>query len=382
MSRELKREQEQRLRLALDVAALGFYERDLVTDIVTVDQNWREIMGLPEGQPSADFAPRSLVPEDRERVLSLISRAFDPNLQEVVGADFRIIRPNGQIRWVAGRGRVIFDNSCDPPKALKFMGVLQDITWRKENEEVLVRARNELEQKVAERTASLRKANAEMEAFCYSLSHDMRSPLRTVSSFTELVLEDPQSRLAPESRNCLQQVTAAARRLDRLIQDVLAFSRISNMRIQIRRVDLEKLLREIISDSPQLQSPAADILIEAPLHPVLGDEASLTQCFSNLLNNAVKFVADGVKPRIRLFSTLVADKVRIWVADNGIGIASNAQKRIFELFERGNKTNRYEGTGIGLAIVAKAVDRMGGKVGVESEPGKGSRFWIELAPAD
>lgn len=382
MSRELKREQEQRLRLALDVAALGFYERDLVTDIVTVDQNWREIMGLPEGQPTPDFAPRSLLPEDRERVLSLVSRAFDPNLQEVVGADFRIIQPSGQIRWVAGRGRVIFDNSCDPPKAVKFMGVLQDITSRKENEEVLVRARHELERKVEERTASLRTANAEMEAFSYSLSHDMRGPLRTVVSFTELVLEDPQSQLAPDSRNCLQQVAAAARRLDRLIQDVLAFSRISNMRIKIRRVDLEKLLREIISDSPQLQGPAAEIHIESPLHPVLGDEASLTQCFTNLLNNAVKFVSDGVKPRIRLFSTVVADKVRIWVADNGIGIANHAQKRIFEMFERGNITNRYEGTGIGLAIVAKAVDRMGGKVGVESEPGKGSRFWIELAPAD
>src|SRR5215831_19272469 len=96
MGNEPKSEQEQRLRLALDVAALGFYERDLITNEVTVDQNWREIMGLAEGQPASDFAPKSLLSEDRERVLALVSRAFDPEVQEVVGTDFRIVRPDGK----------------------------------------------------------------------------------------------------------------------------------------------------------------------------------------------------------------------------------------------------------------------------------------------
>src|SRR5215469_1816379 len=224
MSNEPKSEQEQRLRMALDVAALGFYERDLTTNVVTVDQNWREIMGLPEGQPGSDFAPKSLLPADRERVLALVSRAFDPEVQEVVGTDFRIVRPDGRIRWVSGRGRVIFDNSCKPPKGLKFMGVLQDITERKENEVALAQAHDELEERIAERTADLRRAHAEMETFCYSLAHDMRSPLRAIVSFTKLVMQDPESKLAPEARNFLEQVTAAARRLDRLIHDVLAFS--------------------------------------------------------------------------------------------------------------------------------------------------------------
>ncbi len=382
MSNELKSEQEQRLQLALDVAELGYYERDLITNVVTVDQNWREIMGLPEGPPSPDFAPRSLVPEDRERVLALVSRAFDPQLQEVVGTDFRIVRPNGQIRWVSGRGRVVFDNSCEPPKPLKFMGVLQDITQRKESEVALIQARHELEQRVEDRTARLRKANAEMEAFCYSLSHDMRSPLRAIVCFTELALQDSESQLAPAARTFLEQVTAAASRLDRLIQDVLAFSRVSNMRIEIGRVNVEKLLREIISESPYFRAPASDINIESPLLPVRGDEASLTQCLLNLLNNAVKFVPEGVKPRIRIFSQRNGDAVCISVEDNGIGIDFDSQKRVFGLFERAQKTKQYEGTGVGLAIVAKAVERMGGKVGVDSEPGKGSRFWIELSAAD
>jgi PAS domain S-box-containing protein len=384
MANELKSEQEQQLRLALDVAALGFYERDLVRNVVTVDQNWREIMGLPEGQPLPDFAPKSLVPEDRERVLALVSRAFDPRVQEIVGADFRIVRPDGLVRWVSGRGRVIFDNSCNPPKPLKFMGVLQDITARKETEVALMRARDELEQRVTERTASLRQANQELEAFCYSLSHDMRSPLRTIGCFTEIVLQDAGSKLESETRYCLEQVIAAAGRLDRLINDVLAFSRVSNVQLKIHRVNIDKLLREIISESLHLDSSGANIKIESPLPAVKGDEASLTQCFVNLLGNALKFVPDGVTPRVSISSQARdgTGTVRIWVEDNGIGIEADAQKRVFELFQRGHRAKGYEGTGAGLAIVARAVERMGGKVGVESEPGKGSRFWIELSAAD
>ena len=386
---EQRTEHEERLRLALDTAALGFYERDLVTNVVTVDQNWRIIMGLAEGQPGPDFAAKSVLPEERARVLSLVARAFDPRLQEVVGADFRIVRPNGEIRWVAGRGRVVFDNSQQPPRALKFLGVLQDITERKESELALLEARTQLEkanlvleQKVQERTSSLRQANSEMEAFCYSLSHDLRSPLRAIVSFTEIVLEDAGDRLPESAKGHLQQVMASARRLDRLIQDVLAFSRMANVKIEIRPIDLEKLLREIIAESPQFQPPAAEIEIDSPLLAVMGDEASLTQCLLNVLANAIKFVPEGVRPRIRVSTQATGDsRLRIWVVDNGIGIEQDAQKRIFDLFERGPKSRRFEGTGAGLAITAKAVERMGGKLGVESQPGSGSRFWIELTAA-
>jgi PAS domain S-box-containing protein len=378
-------ESEERLRLAMETADLGFYERDLISNQVTVDANWRKIMGLSEGEPGPDFAPKSLFPEDRERILGLVSQAFDPRRQAAVGADFRIVRPNGEVRWLAGRGRVVFDNSTQPPVARKFLGVVQDITERKEVELALTQTRalltqsnQDLEQKVRERTESLIQASAEMEAFCYSLSHDMRSPLRAIVTFTEFALLNSRQQLTEESAGFLQKVITAARRLDQLIQDVLAFSQVSRMKVELELVDVEELLGEIIGERPEFQAPSAEILIERPLEPVLGHKASLTQCFTNLLSNAVKFMPSGRKPRVRIFSQKLNDKVRLWVEDNGIGIEAAAQGKIFELFERGQSARPYAGVGAGLAIVSKAVERMGGKVGVESEPGRGSRFWLEL----
>jgi len=146
-------------------------------------------------------------------------------------------------------------------------------------------------------------------------------------------------------------------------------------------VNVEKLAREIIHERPEFQPPRADVSIQSPLLPVLGHEASLTQCLTNLLANAVKFVPPGATPRVVMGSEQHGKRVRLWISDNGIGIAPEAQRRIFDMFQRLHKDSEYEGTGIGLAIVRKAIERMGGQAGVESEPGKGSRFWLELPAA-
>ena len=130
---------------------------------------------------------------------------------------------------------------------------------------------------------------------------------------------------------------------------------------------------------PEFQESRAEISIAQPLHKVLGHEALLSQCLSNLLGNAVKFVGPGVRPHVKIWTEAFNDRVRVWVTDNGVGIPKGKQDRIFGLFQRLHQEDVYPVTGIGLAIVRKAVERMNGKVGVESEPGKGSRFWLELA---
>jgi PAS domain S-box-containing protein len=258
--------------------------------------------------------------------------------------------------------------------------IARDVTELRETQEKLERHAQDLEIKVRERTASLENMVSELEAFSYSLSHDLRAPLRAIHSFTEIVLEESGEKLGVGA-DYLRRVINSASRMDRLIQDVLSFSRLARTDIVVSAVEVETLVRQIIEERPQLAEPAARITLERPLLPVLGHEASLTQCLTNLVDNAVKFVRAGQVPEIRIYTLAVGDNVRICVRDNGIGIEAGAQQRLFAMFQRLVTLEKYPGTGVGLAIVRKAAERMNGRVGVESLVGQGSTFWIELPAA-
>lgn len=241
----------------------------------------------------------------------------------------------------------------------------------------------DLEKSVQERTSKLRETVAELEAFSYSLSHDMRAPLRSIQSFSHFVLADYGELLPEEARDYMQRVIAAARRMDRLIHDVLSYTKLSRQDIEIHPVDVAKLVEDLIQEQPELHPGGADLEI-GELPPVMGNEASLTQCMSNLMSNAVKFVPPGVPPRVKVYARSAGGKVRITVEDHGIGIDPQYLDRVFALFERPHSGGRYEGTGLGLAIAKKAIERMNGSIGVESAISEGSKFWIELpaAPKD
>jgi signal transduction histidine kinase len=237
---------------------------------------------------------------------------------------------------------------------------------------------NHLERTVTERTAQLRETVAELEAYSYSVSHDLRAPLRAVRGYAHVLQEDFASKLDPKAQDFLKRMMTSCDRMDALIQDVLSYSRLSRADLKSDRVDLERLIQEILQQYPALQAADADVKIEGPLPVLNAPEALLSQCLSNLLNNAVKFTRPGVKPDVRVRAETHGYDVRIWVEDKGIGIDPQYHERIFGVFERIPGQPSYDGTGIGLAIVRKAVERMGGKVGLVSELGKGSRFWIDL----
>jgi PAS domain S-box-containing protein len=263
--------------------------------------------------------------------------------------------------------------------------LFNDITERKRMDQSLAKAKEELESHarnleatVTDRTAHLQATIAELERVSYSLSHDMRAPLRTIQSFSQIVLSESEGKLGSMETDLLQKSINAASRLDRLIQDVLMYSRVARESIQLRKLNVEKLLRQIIHERPDFQPPKAEIEIQLPLEAVRAHEAYLTQCITNLLDNAVKFVPPGRQARIRIWSELRGNQVRLWFEDNGIGIPREAQARVFEMFQRVHGERAYPGTGIGLTVVRKAVERMGGSAGVESEPEKGSRFWLQL----
>jgi signal transduction histidine kinase len=238
----------------------------------------------------------------------------------------------------------------------------------------------ELEATVAERTAKLREAVNDLQSFSYSIAHDMRAPLRAMGTFAQLLLDDASAAgLSSASTDYAQRIVTGAGRLDSLINDALNYTKAVLQEFPLQPVDLAKLVRGMVDTYPNLHPEKADIRIEGNLPIVLGNESLLTQCFSNLLGNAVKFVAPGTRPQVRVCAEMNDGIARVWVEDKGIGIPKHAQPRLFAMFQK--LDNQYEGTGIGLAIVRKVVERMGGKVGVESEPDRGSRFWVELPVA-
>jgi PAS domain S-box-containing protein len=240
-----------------------------------------------------------------------------------------------------------------------------------------------LERMVNERTASLREAIAQMEEFSYSVSHDLRAPVRAMQCYAEVLMEDYGAKLDDNAKKYLDRIIRGGTRMDRLIQDILTYSRLSRREIQLHPISLDKLTREIVRQYQDLNSTGnSDISVEGQLSTVIGHEPSLSQAISNLLNNAVKFVAPGTAPRVRVRTERRNGDVRLWIEDNGIGIKPEYQHRLFSVFERIHPERNYEGTGIGLAIVRKAAERMGGKAGVESDGVNGSKFWIQLPAAE
>lgn len=247
---------------------------------------------------------------------------------------------------------------------------------------------NNLEKIVARRTAKLEETISELEHFSYAITHDMRAPLRAMQGFAGMIEEDCAGDRQPVNLEYVRRIKAAATRLDQLIADSLNYSKTVRQELPIEPIDLGELIPGLIETYPNLQPDKADIRIEGILPTVLGNQAALTQCFSNLLGNAVKFSKTGTRPHVVVWAESSAESadnpgaskfLRVWVEDDGIGIPKDALERVFGMFQRAAKG--YEGTGIGLAIVRKVVEQMGGKVGVVSEQGQGSRFWVELRGA-
>ena len=241
----------------------------------------------------------------------------------------------------------------------------------------------QLEQRVVERTAALQEANQELEAFTYSVSHDLRAPLRTIQGFAQALQEDYGDRLDDIGQEYIRYMAEGAVQMDTLIADLLAYSRLSRIDIVLQPVDLNAVVEAALKQlGRQIQERRAHITIKAPLPTVQAHRATLVQVVTNLLSNAMKFVPPDIQPKVQVYTQKQQDSIRLWVVDNGIGIAPEHQERIFRVFERLHGVEIYPGTGIGLAIVRKGLERMSGRAGVESQLEQGSRFWIQLPHAE
>ncbi|MEO7299631.1 MAG: PAS domain S-box protein [Verrucomicrobiota bacterium] len=263
----------------------------------------------------------------------------------------------------------------------RWFGTNTDLDEIRKTRQELQKAKDELEDRVRERTASLQETTQQLETFCYTIAHDLRSPLRAQQGFALALLDEYQEALGETGKDYVQRIIAASKRQDQLVNDLLSYSRLSRTDLHFEKVDLAKVVQDVQAIfAEEIAHKNASISI-GELAPVLAHEATLNIIVSNLITNALKFMAPGVVPRIRIWADQKNTFVRLWVEDNGIGINVEHQPRIFGVFQRLHPMDAYPGTGIGLALVQKGVERMGGSVGLESAPGEGSRFWIELPHA-
>jgi signal transduction histidine kinase len=264
--------------------------------------------------------------------------------------------------------------------------IARDTSQRKLAEQALHRAQQELEEhakvlekKVAERTARLEETNKSLESLSYSIAHDLRAPLRSIRGLTEILLEDYAANFDETGRDYGRRIVESAARMDALINDLLDYGRLSQIDLPLSLVDSGVVVDKVLMDlQHDIRSKHARIDVRKPLPKVVANPTILEQVVTNLLANSLKFVLPGQAPEVFISAQRNGRWVRLGIRDNGIGVPPEHHGRIFHLFERLNVQQGYPGTGVGLAIVQKGVERMGGRVGLESAPTKGTTFWIEL----
>jgi PAS domain S-box-containing protein len=351
--------------------------------------SWNEgvarVFSFPEREfIGQDVAPVIFTPEDIAAGVPQeeLRRAADTGTAN----SSRWMRRKDGTRFYASGVTTGLRNEAGEP--IGFSKVVRDQTSAKLTEEALAEARarlqqyaQNLEQTVADRTRALRETNEQLEAFVYSIAHDLRAPLRAMTGFSQLLVDGYTAQLDESAQDLLRRIQQSSEFMDHLLMDLLAYGRAAQAEMELAPVDVHKAWEAaLFLCRAQLEQTQAHVEVIEPLPVVRAHESTLGQCLANLLSNALKFVAPGTKPYVRFRAEEHDQVARLWLEDNGIGIPPDQRERVFRVFERLHGA-RYVGTGIGLSIVRKGIERMGGAVGLNSTPDQGSRFWIELPRA-
>ena len=252
----------------------------------------------------------------------------------------------------------------------------KDVTERKKAAEEITKLNSELEERVLRRTEQLKKSTEEMEAFSYSISHDLRAPLRGIIGFANILEEDYGSKLDDEARRITTVIKKNTTRMGMLIDDLLSFSRMGRQELMKTNVDSNKLVKDII-----VEVDANRKKIEWILHPlpvIKADANTLNQVWINLISNAIKYSGNADKPKIEIGSIQKNGSITFFIKDNGVGFDEKYKAKLFKVFQRLHTSEEFEGTGIGLAIVDKIISKHGGEVWVEAELNKGATFYFSL----
>jgi PAS domain S-box-containing protein len=379
------RESEERLALAVAGTGVGLWDWQVQTGEMVVNARWAEMLGytLDELTPINIETWIALChPQDLQRANEHLARHFAGETAQYT-CELRMKHRDGGWIWVLDQGKVFaWDADGDP---IRMAGTHLDITERKEAEQALARYAEELQ-----------RSNDELQQFAYTVSHDLKSPLRMVKSYMRLLEEEYEGQLNAEADQFIRFAVEGAQRMEQLIDGLLAYARVGTQGEQLAPTDAEVVLTRVLESLYfEITEQGAEVTHD-PLPTVLADVTQLAQIFQNLINNALKFQPPGrdMPPRVHISATPWEEGRRVaqsppddrstgvmWrfsVTDNGIGIAPEHIDRLFSVFQRLHTVEEYEGTGIGLAICKRIVARHGGRIWVESEVDKGSTFHFTL----
>jgi len=354
---------ERRLAVTLESAQVGLWSWTFDGDVIEWDSTMRGIFGVP---PDA-------VLDDVHDSWSNIHKDDLPALEAAVeaaiagrapfNASYRVVHDTGEVRYVSASGHVIRDTNGQP---IKFIGACTDVTLARRAE------------RLAQHARELERSNAALEEFAHVASHDLQEPLRTVSSYVELLARRYKGKLDTDADEFIAYAVDGARRMHTVIENLLEYSRVGSRGKAFEPVEMGEVVDDVVKRlEAGLREAHAEVIVDNELPRVSGDAVQLRQLLQNLIANAVKFRGNR-KPLIRIHANPLGDQWQFAVADNGIGIEPRFAEKIFVIFQRLHNRDSYPGTGIGLAICRKIVDRHGGKIWVDSIPGEGSTFCFTL----
>lgn len=384
---ELQTKQNRFFTLSVDLLAITDFE----ARFKELNPAWHLVLGYTEDELKAWPFWDRMDNEDRALTQQALDRAV--KLQRPISFE-------AQYRCSDGTNRCFSWTVAPYPAEQLLYLFARDVTEarradheiKKLNADLELRARElgakntELQTEIGNRKRTelaLQESNSALEAFSYSVSHDLRAPIRAMQGFAKVLLEDYADVLDEMGRECASRIVNAAERMDNLVHDLLVYSRLGHTQLALNRIPLqEAVLETIVNLEEELRARKARVEVVEPLPFVLAHPTTLTQVLTNLISNGTKFVAAGRDPEIKVWAESHDNHVTLSIQDNGIGISPENQERIFRVFERLHGADDYPGTGLGLAIVKKAVERMNGLAGVESNVGEGSRFWIRLQAAN
>jgi PAS domain S-box-containing protein len=368
--RRLNRAREE-LQMATRAARIGTWFADFSRGTAQWNDELYRLLGLDPrpGPEELEFFFSFVHPDDRRGRLQSARALAGQGAAELLD-EFRIIRKDGQIRWIAVRGRIISNASGEP---VQMAGINFDITEVKQAREAEQLAQMQLAAKLIQ----LEQKNQELDQFAYAASHDLKAPLRAIRNYSDFLYEDLADSLSGEQKQYLEGLKSAASQGQKLIDDLLGYSRIGRITTHAEKVDMPALINEVKSF---LNLPADIVLSTQNDWPVFeADPLLLAQILKNLVANAVKFnTSESRRVDVGWRQSDKSGYIELFVRDNGIGIDPRFQQQIFRIFQRLHTSREYDGTGIGLAVVKKAAQQLGGAVRVESTPGQGSTFYVKL----